>query len=147
MITTVNYYNILKEKTKEMDIDFLLDFLETEIDKHLSKGELSFDIQSDLLKKQDLNSRENILFAIDIIVWAYSKLGWEIELRRFDFWFGIVNMVFQFKTMRNYNDREEEKSVKDVLREKDFKDTDLDEFREHIVPKSYGDIVRKRDVL
>ena len=147
MITTVNYYNILKEKTKEMDIDFLLDFLETEIDKHLSKGELSFDIQSDLLKKQDLNSRENILFAIDIIVWAYSKLGWEIELRRFDFWSGIVNMVFQFKTMRNYNDREEEKSVKDVLREKDFKDTDLDEFREHIVPKSYGDIVRKRDVL
>lgn len=147
MITTVNYYNILKEKTKEMDIDFLLDFLETEIDKHLSKGELSFDIQSDLLKEQDLNSRENILFAIDIIVWAYSKLGWEIELRRFDFWFGIVNMVFQFKTMRNYNDREEEKSVKDVLREKDFKDTDLDEFREHIVPKSYGDIVRKRDVL
>lgn len=147
MITTVNYYNILKEKTKEMDIDFLLDFLETEIDKHLSKGELSFDIQSDLLKEQDLNSRENILFAIDIIVWAYSKLGWEIELRRFDFWFGIVNMVFQFKTMRNYNDREEEKSVKDVLRERDFKDTDLDEFREHIVPKSYGDIVRKRDVL
>lgn len=51
MIATVNYYNILKEKTKEMDIDFLLDFLETEIDKHLSKGELSFDIQSDLLKK------------------------------------------------------------------------------------------------
>lgn len=147
MITTVNYYNILKEKTKEMDIDFLLDFLETEIDKHLSKGELSFDIQSDLLKKQDLNSRENILFAIDIIVWAYSKLGWEIELRRFDFWFGIVNMVFQFKTMRNCNDREEEKSVKNVLRERDFKDTDLDEFREHIVPKSYGDIVRKRDVL
>lgn len=146
MIATVNYYNILKEKTKEMDIDFLLDFLETEIDKHLSKGELSFDIQSDLLKKQDLNSRENILFAIDIIVWAYSKLGWEIELRRFDFWFGIVNMVFQFKTMRNYNDREEE-SVKDVLRERDFKDIDLDEFRENIVPKSYGDIVRKRDVL
>ena len=52
MITTVNYYNILKEKTKEMDIDFLLDFLETEIDKHLSKGELSFDIQSDLLKNK-----------------------------------------------------------------------------------------------
>lgn len=146
MITTVNYYNILKEKTKEMDIDFLLDFLETEIDKHLSKGELSFDIQSDLLKKQDLNSRENILFAIDIIVWAYSKLGWEIELRHFNFWSGIVNMVFQFKTMRNCNDREEEKSAKDVLRER-FKDTDLDEFREHIVPKSYADIVRKRDVL
>ena len=82
------------------------------------------------------------MFAIDIIVWAYSKLGWEIELRRFDFWFGIVNMVFQFKTMRNCNDREEEKSVKDVLRERD-----LDEFREHIVPKSYADIVRKRDVL
>lgn len=118
MITTVNYYNILKEKTKEMDIDFLLDFLETEIDKHLSKGELSFDIQSDLLKKQDLNSRENVLFAIDIIVWAYSKLGWEIELGHFDFWRGIVNMVFQFKTMRNCNDREEEKSVKDVLRER-----------------------------
>lgn len=78
---------------------------------------------------------------------AYSKLGWEIELRRFDFWFGIVNMVFQFKTMRNCNDREEEKNVKNVLRERDFKDTDLDEFREHIVPKSYGDIVRKRDVL
>lgn len=94
MITTVNYYNILKEKTKEMDIDFLLDFLETEIDKHLSKGELSFDIQSGLLKKQDLNSRENTLFAIDIIVWAYSKLGWEIELRHSDFWLGIVNMEF-----------------------------------------------------
>lgn len=146
MITTVNYYNILKEKTKEMDIDFLLDFLETEIDKHLSKGELSFDIQSDLLKKQDLNSRENILFAIDIIVWAYSKLGWEIELRRFDFWFGIVNMVFQFKTMKNYNDEEKE-SVKSVLVKEDFKNIDLNEFKDAIVPKSYSDIVRKRDRL
>jgi hypothetical protein len=146
MITTVNYYNILKEKTKEMDIDFLLDFLETEIDKHLSKGELSFDIQSDLLKKQDLNSRENILFAIDIIVWAYSKLGWEIELRRFDFWFGIVNMVFQFKTMKNYNDEEKE-SVKRVLVKEDFKSIDLNELKDPIVPKSYSDIVRKRDIL
>lgn len=146
MITTVNYYNILKEKTKEMDIDFLLDFLETEIDKHLSKGELSFDIQSDLLKKQDLNSRENILFAIDIIVWAYSKLGWEIELRRFDFWFGIVYMVFQFKTMKNYNDEEKE-SVKSVLVKEDFKNIDLNEFKDAIVPKSYSDIVRKRDRL
>lgn len=146
MITTVNYYNILKEKTKEMNIDFLLDFLETEIDKHLSKGELSFDIQSDLLKKQDLNSRENILFAIDIIVWAYSKLGWEIELRRFDFWFGIVNMVFQFKTMKNYNDEEKE-SVKSVLVKEDFKNIDLNEFKDAIVPKSYSDIVRKRDRL
>lgn len=146
MITTVNYYNILKEKTKEMDIDFLLDFLETEIDKHLSKGELSFDIQSDLLKKQDLNSRENILFAIDIIVWAYSKLGWEIELRRFDFWLGIVNMVFQFKTMKNYNDEEKE-SVKSVLVKEDFKNIDLNEFKDAIVPKSYSDIVRKRDRL
>lgn len=143
MITTVNYYNILKEKTKEMDIDFLLDFLETEIDKHLSKGELSFDIQSDLLKKQDLNSRENILFAIDIIVWAYSNLGWEIELRRFDFWFGIVNMVFQFKTMKNYNDEEKES----VLVKEDFKNIDLNEFKDAIVPKSYSDIVRKRDRL
>ena len=146
MITTVNYYNILKEKTKEMDIDFLLDFLETEIDKHLSKGELSFDIQSDLLKEQDLNSRENILFAIDIIVWAYSKLGWEIELRRFDFWFGIVNMVFQFKTMKNYNDEEKE-SVKSVLVKEDFKSIDLNELKDPIVPKSYSDIVRKRGRL
>lgn len=146
MITTVNYYNILKEKTKEMDIDFLLDFLETEIDKHLSKGELSFDIQSDLLKKQDLNSRENALFAIDIIVWGYSKLGWEIELRRFDFWFGLVNMVFQFKTMKNYNDEEKE-SVKSVLAKEDFKSIDLNEFKDAIVPKSYSDIVRKRDRL
>lgn len=146
MITTVNYYNILKEKTKEMDIDFLLDFLETEIDKHLSKGELSFDIQSDLLKKQDLNSRENILFAIDIIVWAYSNLGWEIELRSFDFWFGIVNMVFQFKTMKNYNDEEKE-SVESVLVKEDFKNIDLNEFKDVIVPKSYSDIVRKRDRL
>lgn len=146
MITTVNYYNILKEKTKEMDIDFLLDFLETEIDKHLSKGELSFDIQSDLLKKQDLNSRENILFAIDIVVWAYSKLGWEIELRRFDFWFGIVNMVFQFKTMKNYDNREEE-NIKNILKKKDFKDIDLSEFKEHIIPQSYSNIVRKAEVL
>lgn len=146
MITTVNYYNILKEKTKEMDIDFLLDFLETEIDKHLSKGELSFDIQSDLFKKQDLNSRENILFAIDIIVWAYSNLGWEIELRRFDFWFGLVNMVFQFKTMKNYNDEEKE-SVKSVLAKEDFKSIDLNEFKDAIVLKSYSDIVRKRDRL
>lgn len=146
MITTANYYNILKEKTKEMDIDFLLDFLETEIDKHLSKGELSFDIQSDLLKKQDLNSRENILFAIDIIVWAYSKLGWEIELRRFDFWFGIVNMVFQFKTMKNYNDEEKE-SVKSVLVKEDFKSINLNELKDPIVPKSYSDIVRKRGIL
>lgn len=52
MITTMNYYDVLKTKTKEMDIDFLLDFLETEIDKHLSDGELSFDIQSDLLKNR-----------------------------------------------------------------------------------------------
>lgn len=146
MITTVNYYNILKEKTKEMDIDFLLDFLETEIDKHLSNGELSFDIQSDLLKKQDLNSRENILFAIDIVVWAYSKLGWEIELRRFDFWFGIVNMVFQFKTMKNYDNREEE-NIKNILKKKDFKDIDLSEFKEHIIPQSYSNIVRKAEVL
>lgn len=146
MITTANYYNILKEKTKEMDIDFLLDFLETEIDKHLSKGELSFDIQSDLLKNQDLNSRENTLFAIDIIVWAYSKLGWEIELRRFNFWVGIVNMVFQFKTMKNYNDEEKE-SVKSVLVKEDFKSIDLNELKDPIVPKSYSGIVRKRDIL
>lgn len=146
MISTMNYYDILKPRTKEMDIDFLLDFLETEIDKHLSNGELSFDIQSELLKKQDLNSRENILFAIDIIVWAYSKLGWEIELRRFDFWFGIVNMVFQFKTMKNYDNREEE-NIKNILKKKDFKDIDLSEFKEHIIPQSYSNIVRKAEVL
>lgn len=79
-------------------------------------------------------------------MWAYSKLGWEIELRRFDFWFGIVNMVFQFKTMKNDNDEEKE-SVKSVLVREDFKSIDLNEFKDAIVPKSYSDIVRKRERL
>lgn len=146
MISTMEYYDILKPKTKEMDINFLLDFLETEIDRHLSGGELSFNIQSDLLKKRELNSKRNTLFAIDIVIWTYSKLGWKIELRRIDFGRGIINMEFQFKTMKNYDNREEE-DIKNILKKKDFQDIDLSEFKEHIIPQSYSNIVRKAEVL